>query len=112
MPHSGPFARGIHMTLQAKLKTKAGSADLLARLKTFYADKPFVKVAEGTPRIKDVVGSNYAHIGCAVDDTTAVIFVVIDNLVKGAAGGAMQWMNIKLGLDETAGLTAPGPGWI
>jgi N-acetyl-gamma-glutamyl-phosphate reductase len=112
VPHSGPFARGIHMTLQAKLTAKLSAAELQAQLQDFYAGKPFVKVVDGTPRIKDVAGSNYAHIGVAADDSTAVVFVAIDNLVKGAAGGAVQWMNIKLGLDETAGLTAPGPGWI
>jgi N-acetyl-gamma-glutamyl-phosphate reductase common form len=112
VPHSGPFARGIHMTLQAKLSKKLSTAELQTQLKEFYAGKPFIKVVDGTPRIKDVVGSNYAHIGVATDATTAVVFVAIDNLIKGAAGGAVQWMNIKLGLDETAGLTAPGPGWI
>jgi N-acetyl-gamma-glutamylphosphate reductase len=67
---------------------------------------------DGTPRIKDVVGSNYAHIGVAVEGSVAAVFIAIDNLVKGAAGGSVQWMNIKLGLDETAGLMTPGPGWI
>ena len=62
-----------------------------------------------TPRIKDVVGSNYAHIGAATEGTTVAVFVAIDNLMKGAAGGCVQWMNRLLGLDETAGLTTPGP---
>ncbi|MDP6435781.1 MAG: N-acetyl-gamma-glutamyl-phosphate reductase [Gammaproteobacteria bacterium] len=111
VPHSGPFARGIHMTLQAKLVQPISATELQTQLRSFYAGKTFVKVTDGAPRIKDVAGSNYAHIGAAVDDTSAAVFIAIDNLVKGAAGGAVQWMNIKLGLDETAGLTAPGPGW-
>jgi N-acetyl-gamma-glutamyl-phosphate reductase len=112
IPHSGPFARGIHMTLQGKLKQAISTEELVAELAAFYANAPFVEVANGTPRIKDVVGSNYAHIGAATEGSTVAVFTVIDNLMKGAAGGAVQWMNRLLGLDETAGLTSPGPGWI
>jgi N-acetyl-gamma-glutamyl-phosphate reductase len=112
IPHSGPFARGIHMTLTAKLTEKLSTAELSAKFSDYYADKSFVEITNTTPRIKDVVGSNYAHIGVAVDDSVAAVFIVIDNLVKGAAGGAIQWMNRRLGFDETAGLTAPGPGWL
>jgi N-acetyl-gamma-glutamyl-phosphate reductase common form len=112
IPHSGPFARGIHMTLQAELVKDIGAEEIKAKLREFYAGKPFVEVMDGMPRIKDVVGSNYAHIGVAVEGAAVAVFIVIDNLLKGAAGGCVQWMNIKLGLDETAGLLAPGPGWI
>jgi N-acetyl-gamma-glutamyl-phosphate reductase common form len=112
IPHSGPFARGIHMSLTANLKTPLSTAELQAKFADYYAGKPFIKVVDGTPRIKDVVGSNYAHIGVAVEGSVAAVFIAIDNLVKGAAGGSVQWMNIKLGLDETAGLMTPGPGWI
>jgi N-acetyl-gamma-glutamyl-phosphate reductase len=112
IPHSGPFARGIHMTLTAYLKKPISTADLKAKLTDFYNGKDFVEVINGTPRIKDVVGSNYAHIGVAVEGNVAAVFIAIDNLVKGAAGGAVQWMNRQLGFDETAGLTSPGPGWI
>jgi N-acetyl-gamma-glutamyl-phosphate reductase common form len=112
IPHSGPFARGIHMTLQATLKQPMTSAEVTAKLAEFYAGKPFVEVVDGTPRIKDVVGSNYAHIGAVAEGSTVAVFVAIDNLMKGAAGGAVQWMNRLLGLDEMAGLTTPGPGWV
>ena len=112
IPHSGPFARGIHMTLTANLKTAMSTAELHAKFANYYADKAFVEVVAGTPRIKDVVGSNYAHIGVAAEGSVAAVFIAIDNLVKGAAGGAIQWMNLQLGLDETAGLTTPGPGWV
>jgi len=112
VPHSGPFARGIHMTLQAELIQSVTADEIKQKLRAFYADHPFVDVVDGMPRIKDVAGSNYAHIGVAVEGPTIAIFVTIDNLLKGAAGGCVQWMNIKLGLDETAGLLAPGPGWI
>lgn len=112
IPHSGPFARGIHMTLQTTVKTAVKADTLRTQLADFYAPHEFVRVVDGTPRIKDVAGSNYAHIGVAADAGSLAVFVAIDNLLKGAAGGAVQWMNIKLGLAENAGLTAPGPGWI
>ena len=112
VPHSGPFARGIHMTLTAKLKKSMSTDELKTALQEFYADKPFIEIVAGTPRIKDVVGSNYAHIGVAVENGVAAVFIAIDNLVKGAAGGAVQWMNRQLGYEETAGLTTPGPVWI
>ena len=81
-------------------------------LQHFYADHRFVQVVDGTPRLKDVVGSNYCHLGVAVNGNSLVLFSVIDNLVKGAAGGAMQWMNRQLGLEECAGLNLPGPAWV
>ncbi len=112
IPHSGPFARGIHMTLQAELVKDVNTADVKKLLQDFYTDKAFVDVMDGMPRIKDVAGSNYAHISAVVEGSAVAVFVAIDNLLKGAAGGCVQWMNIKLGLEETAGLLAPGPGWI
>jgi N-acetyl-gamma-glutamyl-phosphate reductase common form len=112
IPHSGPFSRGIHMTLTANLKNELSTAELQTKFSDYYAGKTFIEVVEGTPRIKDVVGSNYAHIGIAAEGSVVAVFIAIDNLVKGAAGGAIQWMNLQLGLEEAAGLTTPGPGWI
>lgn len=111
IPHSGPFARGIHMTLQARPRKPVSREALRDIFATFYAGSPFVQVVDGAPRLKDVVGSNYAHIGVAAAAGSVAVFVVIDNLVKGAAGGAVQWMNRLLGMPETAGLTAPAAGW-
>ncbi|HVN46373.1 MAG TPA: N-acetyl-gamma-glutamyl-phosphate reductase [Steroidobacteraceae bacterium] len=111
VPHSGPFARGIHVTVQASLKRPLDSAALLAALREFYAGAPFVAVSSQAPRVKDVVTSNYAHLSAAARGRTAAVMCAIDNLVKGAAGGALQWMNRLLELPETAGLTAPAPGW-
>lgn len=116
VPHSGPFARGIHMTLQARL-TKGQTADQLREaFAGFYAGQEFVRVVDGAPRLKDVVGSNYCHIGVSVSghatSQSVAVLVTIDNLVKGAAGGAVQWMNRLLGMPESAGLTAPAIGWI
>lgn len=110
-PHSGPFARGIHATIHADLKDAMTSEDLAERYAAFYADAPFVSVSTTPPALKEVVGTNRCHIGVAAEGRSAVVFSVIDNLVKGAAGGAVQWMNRLCDLDETAGLNIAGLGW-
>jgi N-acetyl-gamma-glutamyl-phosphate reductase common form len=109
--HSGPFARGIHVTVQARLKRPISEPELLNLLSQFYADQPFVQVRGEAPRIKDVVASNYARLGAAVDGRSVAVMVVLDNLTKGAAGGAVQWMNRLHGWDSTLGLTTPAAGW-
>ena len=111
VPHSGPFARGIHVTVHAKTNTPVAATDLRRVYADAYAEAPFVHVVDGTPRIKNVVASNFCHIGVAADGDAVVVMAAIDNLVKGAAGGAMQWMNRLWGLPETAGLDTPAPGW-
>lgn len=111
VPHSGPFARGIHVTVQAKAESPVTEDQLREVYENAYAGAPFVQVVAGTPRIKNVVASNQCHIGVATDGDTVVVMAAIDNLVKGAAGGAVQWMNRLWGLPETAGLDMPAPGW-
>jgi N-acetyl-gamma-glutamyl-phosphate reductase len=111
VPHSGPFARGIHATVQARLAKPLDTAGAIASLGAYYAGRPFVRVLPEPPRVKDVVASNYAHLSAAADGRTIVVMSAIDNLVKGAAGGAIQWMNRLLGFGETEGLAAPAPGW-
>jgi N-acetyl-gamma-glutamyl-phosphate reductase len=111
VPQSGPFARGIHVTVQAQLAKSATTAEMLEQLKQFYAHSPFISVSASAPRIKDVVASNYARLSLASDGKTVAVMSVLDNLDKGAAGGAVQWMNRLLSLPETAGLTAPAAGW-
>jgi N-acetyl-gamma-glutamyl-phosphate reductase len=112
VPHSGPFARGIHMTVQARLHQRLPADRLREALAGFYAGHEFVTVVDGMPRVKEIVGSNYAHIGVTVDDDSVAVMVVEDNLVKGAAGGAVQWLNRKLGFAENAGLTTPATAWV
>jgi N-acetyl-gamma-glutamyl-phosphate reductase common form len=111
VPHSGPMARGIHATVQAQLAKPASQAELLEAFQKFYAHSPFVSVSASPPRVKDVAGSNYARLSVATDGKTVAVMSVLDNLNKGAAGGAVQWMNRLQGLPETAGLTAPAVGW-
>ncbi len=111
VPHSGPFARGIHVTVQAPLKSAVDTSKVLAALREFYAGSPFVRVTDSAPRVKEVVTTNYAHLCAASSGRTVAVMCVIDNLNKGAAGGAVQWMNRIFGLPETEGLTACAPGW-
>ncbi len=111
VPHSGPFARGIHATVQARCAQRASEGALRDVFAAAYAEAPFVEVVVGTPRLKSVVGSNYCQIGVACSDDVVVVMSVIDNLVKGAAGGAMQWMNRLWDLPEAAGLGTAAPGW-
>jgi N-acetyl-gamma-glutamyl-phosphate reductase common form len=111
IPHSGPFARGIHVTVQGIAKRAIKTPDLLAALGDFYRNQPFVRVNPEMPHVKDVAGSNYSFISGASDGKTIAVMCVIDNLVKGAAGGGMQWLNRAYGFEETTGLIAPAAGW-
>ena len=111
VPHSGPFARGIHATVQATLRTPRDSAHILGALREYYVGSPFVHVTDAPPRIKEVASSNYARLSAVSDGRTVAVMCALDNLNKGAAGGAVQWMNRLYGLPETSGLTAPAPGW-
>ncbi len=111
IPHSGPFARGIHVTVQASLRTPVDTPHVFAALRDFYAHSPFVRVSQRAPRLKEIATSNYAHLSAVANGRTIAVMCVVDNLNKGAAGGAVQWMNRMFGLPETSGLTAPAPGW-
>ncbi|MGA2841454.1 MAG: N-acetyl-gamma-glutamyl-phosphate reductase [Steroidobacteraceae bacterium] len=111
VPHSGPFARGIHVTVQASLVKPISSAEAQEALAAFYKDCRFVRVVDSAPRVKDVATSNYSNLSAVTNGTSIAVMSVLDNLNKGAAGGAVQWMNRLLGLDESLGLLAPAPGW-
>jgi len=111
VPHSGPFARGIHVTVQAVTREQVSSHELVHALREYYDQSVFVRVTGEAPRVKDVVGSNFAQMSAVAHGDAVVVTCVIDNLTKGAAGGAVQWMNRMLGFDETAGLMQPAAGW-
>ncbi len=111
VPHSGPFARGIHVTVQARLTRALDAAQARGALSEYYARAPFVRISDRAPHVKEVAASNFAHLSAAANGRTIAVMCAIDNLVKGAAGGALQWMNRMLGLPETAGLCQPAPGW-
>lgn len=108
LTHSAPLVRGIHVTLRARVR--APRAELLARARSSFSGRPFVHLLDRPPELNAVVGTNYAHLHVAADEEEreVMVFAVIDNLVKGAAGQAVQAMNLALGLAETAGLEFPG----
>jgi len=109
VPHSGPFARGIHATVFVPLARGAEGA-AAAAFGQAYGREPFVRLVPGAPELRAVVGSNFADVYLVAEDGVAVVMVAIDNLVKGMAGTAVQNMNLLCGLPETAGLLRPGPG--
>ncbi len=111
VPHSGPFVRGILATVRLQLVEPMPAAALAAAVAEFYRGAPFVRVTTAPPRLSEVVGTNACRLGVAARGRTAVVTSVIDNLVKGAAGGGVQWMNRLLGFDEDAGLRLAGIGW-
>jgi len=103
-PHVGAFDRGILSSVYCQPKGKVSSEQLLKLYNDFYADEPFVQICKNSPAVKDVAGTNYCHIFPTFVKGMIVSFSAIDNLVKGAAGQAIQNMNIIFGLDETLGL--------
>lgn len=107
-PHLAPMNRGISTTIVTKARNNSGIDQLYRAWQEAYADKPFVSVLpSGTfPDTKHVSGTNRADIAAVYDPRTDnfVINSVIDNLVKGASGQAVQIMNLKFGFEETAGL--------
>ena len=110
-PHLAPMVRGILATCYAR-PTRDGftTADALGLLADFYADEPFVVVDESSPSTKATLGANTVHLTARVDERTGWLLTLsaLDNLVKGASGGAVQCANVVFGLDETAGLPAVG----
>lgn len=104
VPVSGPFVRGIWNTIQATLKKES---DVDAVFKKTYEFSPMVRLRNGLPELKPVIGTNFADIGWVVQGNHIVVGVAIDNLGKGAAGQALQNLNLMLGLPETTGLLTP-----
>jgi N-acetyl-gamma-glutamyl-phosphate reductase len=108
VPHLVPLTRGMLTTIYANLAKKASKEDLVNCIAAFYDGCPFIRICKENrlPDTLHVRGTNFCDIGLRVDkDRDRLILIsAIDNLVKGAAGQAVQNMNIMLGLDETAGL--------
>lgn len=107
VPHLAPMNRGILATCYAKITGSAPTNKLVGIYKEFYKGQPFVRIYEtGEPCTKNVSGTNYCDIGIAVNEVTNTIIVMscIDNLIKGAAGQALQNMNLMLGFPEEEGL--------
>lgn len=109
-PHLAPMNRGILATCYAKPMADVSTESLMATMSAAYAGEPFVVVSETSPSTKAVMGSNAAHLTVRFDQRTGTVISIcaIDNLAKGASGGAVQAANVALGLPETAGLAAVG----
>ena len=111
-PHLLPMNRGILATCYSSPASDATRSPeaVLATLRAQYADEPFVKVIEGIPGTKATLGSNLALVTGRYDERTDTIITIsaIDNLTKGASGGAVQALNVALGIDEASGLDRIG----
>ncbi|MDA2955206.1 MAG: N-acetyl-gamma-glutamyl-phosphate reductase [Actinomycetota bacterium] len=111
-PHLAPMNRGILATCYARPVNPdtTSTASLLAVLNRAYVKEPFIVVRPASPSTKATLGSNSAHLSARYDERTQYVIVLcaIDNLAKGAAGGAVQAANVALGLDEKFGLSQVG----
>ena len=110
-PHLAPMNRGILATCYARPASgDLSTAGLLELLRERWRDEPFMVVTDGSPSTKATLGSNAVHVTARYDARTETVVAIaaLDNLAKGASGGAVQAANVALGLDETAGLTKVG----
>lgn len=108
MTHSLPVARGIFASCYLETNVQLSNEDLLNLYTHFYKDSFFVRMVEGSPDINWVKTTNFCDIALHTSGKQVVVFSAIDNLVKGAAGQAVQNMNLMFGLDETTGLRMVG----
>ncbi|GIW12705.1 MAG: N-acetyl-gamma-glutamyl-phosphate reductase [Tepidiforma sp.] len=109
VPHLVPMTRGIHATCYAPLVGEPSQGDVLDIYRDFYREAPFTSVSTTPPHTKHTLGTNRCIVHPVVDTRNGVLVVasVLDNLGKGAAGQAIENMNLMLGLDQTAGLQLP-----
>lgn len=105
-PHLMPMKRGILATIYLDLKKDVTEDDLYAVYEKYYGKEKFIRIRRGMCETRFVVGTNFCDISVRVDQRThrAIVTSCIDNIVKGAAGQAVQNMNVAFGLEETAGL--------
>lgn len=105
VPHLLPITRGIYTTIQAKVNDNVNEILCMEILNKYYQEAPFVRIIyPQIPEIKNVVHSNYCDIGFSINNGIITIISTIDNLIKGAAGQAVQNMNIMFGIDQTEGI--------
>jgi N-acetyl-gamma-glutamyl-phosphate reductase len=108
VPVSGPFVRGIYASCQLDLPPGWDRARLSALYREQYAGARFVRLLDGPPDLQAVAGSNFCDLHVAAHGARAVVLAAIDNLGKGAAGQAVQNLNLTMGWDEDDGLRLPG----
>jgi N-acetyl-gamma-glutamyl-phosphate reductase common form len=106
--HSIPVVRGIFASIYITTAEPMTCERVSGLLNEFYRDEFFIRLVDGSPDINWVKSTNFADIGWAASGDTVIVFVAIDNLVKGAAGQAVQNMNLMFGVEERAGLLLPG----
>lgn len=104
MTHSMPVSRGIFASCYVQTKAHLSNDDLRNLYRHFYSDSFFIRIREDSPDVNWVKTTNFCDISVHSDEHNVVIFAAIDNLVKGAAGQAVQNMNLMFGLDEATGL--------
>ncbi len=109
VPHLVPMTRGIHATCYAPLKASVSNDEVRAIYRDFYADAPFTRLVGSPPHTKHTLGNNMCLVHPVVDERNGMLVAVgvLDNLVKGAAGQAIENMNLMLGLPQTMGLDLP-----
>ena len=109
VPHLVPMTRGILATCYATLTESVTQAQLADLYRSAYANDPFVLVTDTPPRTKWTYSSNYCALNATLNETGDIVIVTaaLDNLVKGAAGEALQNANVMMGIEETVGLSAP-----
>jgi len=106
--HSAPMVRGIFASIYCTLRRPLTSVQVADVFKQYYRDCFFVRLVDGSPDVNWVKNTNFADVGWAMNGTDLIVFVAIDNLVKGAAGQAVQNMNLMFGFEEQTGLVFPG----
>ncbi|MEI6492019.1 MAG: N-acetyl-gamma-glutamyl-phosphate reductase, partial [Verrucomicrobiota bacterium] len=106
VPHLAPMTRGIHTTIFTRLAQGVPAEAILPALESAYANEPFVRVSTNLPDTKNVAGTNFCDVSVRYDDRAKrlILLSAEDNLVKGAAGQAVQNFNLMAGLEETMGL--------
>ncbi|MGH7129114.1 MAG: N-acetyl-gamma-glutamyl-phosphate reductase, partial [Planctomycetaceae bacterium] len=103
-PHLVPMDRGILCTMYARPTRDVSEDELLEAMRRFYAGRPFVRVVEHLPATKDVAHTNYCDMTVRLSRGTVIVLSCTDNLIKGAAGVAVQNFNLMAGFDETTAL--------
>jgi N-acetyl-gamma-glutamyl-phosphate reductase len=109
VPHMAPMVRGIFVTAHLFVGSTVPEPEVVEQYRTFCATAPFMRLVDGSPAVNQVWGSNRCDLSVTCCDRTVVVCAAIDNLVKGAAGQAIQNANLMNGWEETAGLLAPAP---
>jgi len=108
MTHSLPVSRGIFASIYTEVSRELSERDVTTLFADFYRDSFFIRLVKGSPDINWVKTTNFCDIGFAVRGKQVVVFSALDNLVKGAAGQAVQNMNLMFGLDEKTALMMVG----